>query len=372
VGSIGAAFLLAYVPAMVIVVLIGFFVQRAKEQLRKIPDWVIVEFVEVIVPFRNEADRIMPLLESFRSASELPGRITFVDDHSTDNSVALIHKHMEGLPYQVLSMPDDQSGKKLAIRHGIKQAGGEYILTLDADVWFEKNYFTSIGTLPRVDMLVLPAVMKAKKWFEYLFEIDVLLANAINMGISGISRPIMASGANLLFRKDVFERVDNLERHQHMASGDDTYLLRDFREKNCSVRLQSSLDVAVYTETPSTFKSFIDQRLRWISKTGDIKDPLNTSIAWGQLILSLFFLSVLFFYYFTGKWFVVLLFFLGKTGVDLGIFFPYAKRINRPIPWALLPVYQLLFPFYSILLTILVFTYKPKWKGRKIYDNKKP
>jgi hypothetical protein len=45
----------------------------------------------------------------------------------------------------------------------------------------------------------------------------------------------------------------------------------------------------------------------------------------------------------------------------------YFNRINRMTTWLFIPVYELLFPFYSLLLLVLVPTYKPKWKGREIY-----
>jgi poly-beta-1,6-N-acetyl-D-glucosamine synthase len=192
------------------------------------------------------------------------------------------------------------------------------------------------------------------------------LANALNTGLSGLARPIFASGANLLFKKQVFDEVDDLASHAHHASGDDTYLLRDFRKNKKAVRLESSLEVAVHTETPQTFRQFIDQRLRWVGKTTDIGDSLASVAAIGQFILAIGFFAGLIFWSVQGNWKEFFMLFSFKIGMDLVFFLPFFVRTKRPITWILIPIYELLFPIYSLLLGVLMLAYQPKWKGRPI------
>ena len=218
-------------------------------------------------------------------------------------------------------------------------------------------------------MYVLPAIMVSKKWYEHFYEIDLILVTAANAGLAGLSRPIMASGANLLYNTETFQKVDDVESHIHMASGDDTYLLRDFRENNTDVRLHTSRKCAVTTETPQSFKEFIDQRLRWIGKTGDIKDVLSTTLAVVQAVLTIGFFGLLIWSVLESNWkFTVLLLGL-KSITDLFLFFPYFNRIKRLRSWFFIPVYEIFFPLYTLLIIVLLFTYKPKWKGRSIYNS---
>jgi hypothetical protein len=46
------------------------------------------------------------------------------------------------------------------------------------------------------------------------------------------------------------------------------------------------------------------------------------------------------------------------------LFLPFFYRFKRMKAWLLLPVYQLLFPFYNLLILVLIPFFKPIWKGR--------
>lgn len=108
---------------------------------------------------------------------------------------------------------------------------------MDADVFFESTYFEELKKLAVADLYLFPAVLKATNPIHHLFEIDLLLINALNTGLNGLSRPIIASGANLLFKREAFLKFDRFETHKHIPSGDDIYLLRDFRDAKADVRL---------------------------------------------------------------------------------------------------------------------------------------
>ena len=99
-----------------------------------------------------------------------------------------------------------------------------------------ENYFEKLEKLSPADLYILPAVLISKRWYGHFFEVDLLLVNALNTGLSGLKRPIIASGANLLVRKSAFEQYDCYETHAHIPSGDDIYLLRDFRSAKSDVR----------------------------------------------------------------------------------------------------------------------------------------
>ncbi len=361
-------FFIVYLGLLGTIAFIGFFRQIKKEKKYVTEKEINLKLDEitVLIPFRNEEHRLQGLLESINHSSFLPKQFIFIDDHSSDNSAALIRSKIENVPFQIFSLPENVTGKKRALRYAIEQVSTMYILTLDADVYFDENYFDALTTLQESDMYILPAIMIAKKPIEYLYEVDLILVNALNVGLSGVLRPIICSGANLLYRKEVFDEVDNLASHIHQASGDDTYLLRDFRENEKDVRLISSLSYAVKTETPQSFREFINQRLRWIGKTGDLKDHLSTSLAIIQSILTICFFSALVFTIIQSQWNVFAFLFILKTLFDMLIFAPYFFRINRKIAWIMIPMYELLFPVYTLIMLSLVFVYRPKWKGRGI------
>lgn len=351
------------------VVLGGFLLHLQQTKQPNTGSNILAQEITVLIPFRNEQKRLDDLLSSILNSEKLPNKFIFIDDHSTDNSAKLIQDQLGNLPFEILSLPDDFSGKKQALRAAIRTCQTKFILTFDADVSFNPNYFNSLEQLNEADMYVLPAILIGKPPVELFYELDVALANALNAGLAGLARPIFSSGANLLFKKRVFDEVDDFESHAHMASGDDTYLLRDFRKHKKDIRLISNLNVAIKTDTPHSFKEFIDQRLRWVGKTTDIGDSLATIAAMGQFLFALVFFGFLIYSTILGNWVDFTILLSAKIGLDLIFFLPYFLRTKRFLTWCLIPIYEIAFPIYSVVLGMLMLTYQPKWKGREIQSN---
>lgn len=359
-------FLWFYGAFFALVALFGFAIQRNKERGYTVRGEIRADDITVLIPFRNEEKRLPDLLQSIRELNQFPRQFVFIDDHSEDGSAALIEKELFDLPFVIVKMSGENSGKKYAIREGAKQVDTKYTLTWDADIKVKPDYFRNLSALQDADMYVLPAVLTSERFREHLFSFDVVVANAVNMGLSGWRRPIFASGANLLYKTESFDELDSMEKHGHISSGDDTFLLRDFVKAKADVRLYSGPEVAVYTPAPTTMREYLDQRLRWVSKTNALGDFLNTWIAVKQLILMICFIGLVAWTAAVGKWFFLIYLFVCKTLTDFLVFSSYFKRIGRSGLLLLLPVSELWFPVYSLLLTVLLPFYQPKWKGRKV------
>jgi glycosyltransferase involved in cell wall biosynthesis len=91
--------------------------------------------VSIVVPVRNEADNIVPVIEEIAAA--LDGRwvyeIIYVNDGSTDATAEQIasamkqHKTLRELRHAV------SSGQSAAVRSGVRAARGKIVATLDGD-----------------------------------------------------------------------------------------------------------------------------------------------------------------------------------------------------------------------------------------------
>jgi dolichol-phosphate mannosyltransferase len=87
--------------------------------------------ISVVVPARDEAARIGPLLDAVRAA---PGvtEVVVVDDESSDGTAAIAAaagaRVIAGAP-----LPAGWAGKAWALQQGIEAATGEWVVTLDAD-----------------------------------------------------------------------------------------------------------------------------------------------------------------------------------------------------------------------------------------------
>jgi cellulose synthase/poly-beta-1,6-N-acetylglucosamine synthase-like glycosyltransferase len=358
-------FLSCYSCLLISILGIGSILQRIKEKKYLTGKKISLDQVTLIIPFRNEEKRIDGLLQSLKVSSKLPTQIVFVNDHSDDLSCSKITQVLGKLNnLQLLNLPSGIFGKKQAIRFGVNLTKTEFVLTMDADVYFESTYFEELEKLAEADLYLLPAVLKATNPIHHLFEIDLLLINALNTGLNGLSRPIIASGANLLFKRKSFLEFDRFETHKHIPSGDDIYLLRDFRDAKADVRVVARRSFKVETETPQSFKEFIHQRIRWIAKTGNVNDHLSTILAIIQFIFIISFWSIEIKLLVENEYQSAFILFGLKTGLDMLFFFNFFNEFNRLTAWLLIPFYQLIFPIYNLILLFLLPFFKPKWKGR--------
>lgn len=88
-------------------------------------------FLSIIVPARNEAGRIVPLLKSLQEQRFTAFEILVVDDDSSDGTAAI------AASYGATVLRNKGSGKSSACWYGAEQAQGSWLLFLDADTRFE-------------------------------------------------------------------------------------------------------------------------------------------------------------------------------------------------------------------------------------------
>ncbi len=343
----------------------GLFQKRERQLLEKSERVQLNELV-VIIPFRNEELRIEKLLDSIQLSTKYPKEFIFVNDHSTDQTVTCIHDHLKNYAYRILELPDDQSGKKRAIRWGIKHSESRWILSLDADVCFERNYMHQLEQLHAVAFNCLPVHFHVDTLFDRIASADVILANAFNTVIFGWKRPIMASGANLVYARASFLQHDRFKTHEHHASGDDVFLLRDFRNAGAAINLTTNPLLSVQTRVPKTVFELMHQRLRWLSKTSDVHDSLSNFIAIYQALLTFLFTALLLYTLFSFPYLQALKLWGVKSLLDMLLLYPYFKRTRHLKSWYILPVYELILPFYTLLLLLLLKWFRPIWKNRTV------
>jgi cellulose synthase/poly-beta-1,6-N-acetylglucosamine synthase-like glycosyltransferase len=358
-------FILIYFFLLALIVGVGGIRHKFKAR-SKTTETISLDKISVLIPFRNEAESLPRIIQSIKNSIKLPMEIIFINDHSEDAGLAFLQQLVNELPITVVSLPDQKFGKKEALRHGMEHAQGDYYLTLDADVFFGSNYFSEIEKLPTAHLWILPAILIGRSKKQLWQEIDLHIMNAINVGLYGLFRPVIASGANLLFCKSAFLASDDYSSHQHISSGDDLFLLRDFRKNNKDVRLISDPSLAVYTYAPEGLVAFLHQRIRWISKTSKVQDHFATSLGVIQTALSLIFYTLLGIYLFKEEYSEMLFLLIVKTGLDLIFYAPYFFRVKRIHSWALIPFYEVIFPLYNVLLLTLILFLSPTWKGRRV------
>jgi 4,4'-diaponeurosporenoate glycosyltransferase len=94
--------------------------------------------LSVIIPARNERERIAPLLESLQQQTVHPCEILVVDDHSSDGTSSVAGA-LGATVIQSNALPEGWTGKTWACWQGAQHAIGELLVFLDADVRLEHD-----------------------------------------------------------------------------------------------------------------------------------------------------------------------------------------------------------------------------------------
>lgn len=98
---------------------------------------MVIDVMElsVVIPVKNEAGNIAPLVEEIRIALDdyICYEIIFVDDGSEDSTTAEVMRLAVGMPNVILLRHAKSWGQSAAIRTGVKAARAEWIATLDGD-----------------------------------------------------------------------------------------------------------------------------------------------------------------------------------------------------------------------------------------------
>lgn len=234
--------------------------------------------ISILIPFRNISDIPFPTLPT-----HLP--VLLVDDHSTDDSLRLVTKHYATQTnVQVLSSPYPQ-GKKHALRHGMEQACTGYVWCMDYDISLPPLTLCRQLT---ADLYILPLSMPAgKSMIERMQATEYAALQSLTLSTAESGHAVMCSGANLIVRK--IQWLQSFPAlHTGLPSGDDMFLLEDFKRRGLSISIL--YNQAVITPQP-TLGKLLRQRMRWAGKAPAYKD--NDIRLCGAMVVTLNLLSVL-------------------------------------------------------------------------------
>lgn len=325
--------------------------------------------LSVIVPVRNEAKRIGPLLRTLKTQS-IPNshfEIIFIDDQSTDNTVELINNFSgvnSDLNAKLIQISSTSTGgKKKAINLGVSMAKGEYIVQTDGDVkanseWLS-NIFNFVSESP-VDLLILPVFIEKENSYTSSFDsMEYASLQAIGLGMSARGFPIICSASNLAFKKSFYENVKSNRSDEDISSGDDIFLLQKAISGNFKIEHLINEDVLVTSPSLNNYKEFIEQRKRWVSKNTSIKDPVYQSVAiLGFVTNVIILISIISKPSFGGSLILI------KLISDFLLFKRYYSLINQPFSQVSFLINSIIYPFYLIYIVLISYSTKNSWKGR--------
>ena len=324
----------------------------------------------VIIPARNEAARIGGLLDDIAAQQHDNFEVIVVDDHSDDDTARVVQEKAGSTAYPLKIVRPQKSGKKNALSAGIAEAKGSIIITTDADCrvggqWIlgmsrcfcERSVkFVSGGVRIRGDGSVWSGLQAT----EFVSLIGTGAATI------GLGYPTLCNGANMAFRRDVFNEVGGYAGNEHIASGDDEFLIRKVHSSYPGgVRFCS--DAATVVETTAVpFGEFISQRLRWAGKWKQHRSFPGPALAVFIFSFHAAFLMILPAVVIAGEVIIPLVLIAGKMLLEYMLLRRVSAFLGTGWSWTRFGVLQVTYPLYAVLFGIFANLKSPVWKGRKI------
>ncbi|MEA3461596.1 MAG: glycosyltransferase [Bacteroidota bacterium] len=327
--------------------------------------------VSVVIPFKNEENHLPGLMEDF-ARQTFPAacmEIIFVDDHSGDGSASLLKSVTgERMNFLYLALPSGMSGKKKALAHGIKNAKHDRIIQVDADCRLDPGFVSAhmafLEKHPSDLVAGMVTTWKEKGNFLEIFDrLDILALIGTGAGSFNLGRPMMCSGANLSYSRELYWETRSFDPEDRVASGDDMFLMIGARKLGRSLSFISNRESIVRTAPQKDLRALLAQRIRWGSKAGKLKMPdiqllavlvvlTNVSILLMPLWLILY---PVWWPWLAGAWIV-------KTLADFMLLFKVTGICGSRSDLKMFLTVSLLYYPYFLGVVLGGFIRKPEWK----------
>lgn len=318
----------------------------------------------IVIACHNEERHLPQLLSSIDSQVQSADEVIFIDDHSTDQTLHILQTWSAHKPHaHVLSAT--HRGKKAAISQGIHHAHSELIFCTDADCtlpphWTENLVHTYVHT--PFDMLILPVTMhECSHLVSSVTRLEFISLVSSGIALGSLGHPIMCNGANIAFRRSAWLSVED-QLKPDLLSGDDVFLLHAIKQRQGNIQVLKSPHVVVTTHPTPTIASFMNQRIRWSSKSTSYTDKESLFVA--SLIFSICFVQILLYSLsIFSVHYLICSFVLFVVKWLLDSFFLSQTRNTFVIPHLLIHSFLLsiFYPFYIVAAACLGCFNRSKW-----------
>ncbi len=343
------------------------------EQVR--PEQSATQFT-VIIPARNETANIKACVDSILN-QDYPVdafEIIVIDDFSEDDTAFIVHALSQQHPQvRLLKLADHcKEGetlayKKKAIEIAVAEAKGDWILTTDADCIVPPRWLLLYNAYihQHQPCFVAAPVMfiKTAGILNQFQVLDFLALQGITAAAVGAGKHSMSNGANLGFEKAAFIAVGGYQGVDHIASGDDMFLMHKMKQTlHKPVGYLFHPDAIVLTAAMDTWKGFIMQRIRWASKARYYDDRSITLVLTLVYFFNLSFICLAL----LGSWSSLLIALAFKTFFELFFLDPVANFFKMQPELKYFVLYQPIHIVYNIAAGLFGQLKTYSWKGRKV------
>ncbi len=325
----------------------------------------------IIIPFKNEAHNLPALLNSLNQLDYDKNffEIVFINDKSTDNGEKIIQKYQSILPIRILkNQRKSNSPKKDALEWGIQNSKFNYIITTDADCIIPKKWLETYNDFilnKHPKMIAGPVTYTdSKRLFLQFQTLEFLILQAFTQAGFAQKKPFLANGANLCFEKMAFFEVKGYLGNNHLASGDDVFLLEKFHKKfHNQILFLKNKNALVKTKPAEDFHQLIQQKVRWASKINYNNSKISFFLGLLILIVNLF--QIFFIISLVSIPVLSIIFLFFKFSIDTFFIFKINRFYKNNIDFFKIIFSDFLYPFYLFITLANISKGNFEWKDNK-------
>jgi glycosyltransferase involved in cell wall biosynthesis len=234
--------------------------------------------LSIVIPAYNEEDRLgasLPLIEDYVRERRLDAEILVVDDGSTDATARMASGFLRERRGRVLSQPENL-GKGAAVRRGVLEAEGRWVLFTDADLSTPIEEHARLAAIARDEDLDVAFGSRALPESQVeirqnaMRELMGKTFNLVLRGITGLPHRDTQCGFKLLDRqrtRPLFERmvIDRFAFDVELLFLCDRFGLR-VKEVPVVWRNSDRSTVGVFTAPPQMLLDLV--KVRWRFRRG--------------------------------------------------------------------------------------------------------
>ena len=198
------------------------------------------------------------------------------------------------------------------------------------------------------------------------YRLDFLSMIITGAGTASLGHPTLCNGANLAIRREVYLNYSDRIRPE-IPSGDDIFLLHSLKKSPYNeIKILKNREALIKTDLPGSLHEFLSQRIRWASKSKYYYDRLTIFLGIIVILMNMCLLSG------------AVSFLTGITGINLLLIGLVVKIIadslllgaglgffKGRILLILLPIVEILYPFYILYVLIASSLNHYTWKKRE-------
>jgi cellulose synthase/poly-beta-1,6-N-acetylglucosamine synthase-like glycosyltransferase len=247
--------------------------------------------IDVVVPARDEGTTLTRTIASL-AAQEYPGRFTvwIVDDRSHDDTFAIAcaaaERDARFRALRVTAPSKTMAPKVHAVWHGIRAGRAPWIATTDVDCVHPPGWLRSLmdHAAPGVVMVLghvatprprgpgLLGRYEALDWLSLMF---------VSRALTRLGWTVVSSANNQAYARYAFEAVGGFGVAGRAPSGDEDLLAQRLRrQRGARFAFADEPQARVTTDPQPTWRAFLRQRRRWVSRYHHLQQYHPLFLAW--------------------------------------------------------------------------------------------